>query len=260
MAALNSTPVGHFTHNFSTRSLSDFFTQSISRFVPRPENLSYVITGTKFNKFSELTKIGDMAFDNSDELIVFSCKYDGPITSRSSRRQQFDIAKKVLREDFKDGAIFVYHDQDKNFRFSFIRKNYGEKGENRYSSWKRYTYFVDPAETNRTFKERIGNCAFTDLDTIQQAFSVEKLTKDFYNRLFEWFQWTVSEEVGITYPNDTTIAEDDREKLEVQVIRLTTRLLFCWFIKQKDLVPNSLFDKAALSNILKDFDPDSRTD
>jgi methylase of polypeptide subunit release factors len=261
MATLNTASTAQFVNNFSTHSLSDYFTQRISRFVPRQENLNYIITQeSKFEKFSELTKIGEATFDNEEDLIVFSCKYDGPITSRSSRRRQFDIAKKVLQEDFKDGAIFVYHDQYKKFRFSFIRKNYAEKGVNRYSPWKRYTYFVDPAETNKTFNDRIGNCAFSNLETIQEAFSVEKLTKDFYNRLFEWFQWTVSDEVGITFPNDTTIAEDDREKLEVQVIRLTTRLLFVWFIKQNKLVPDGLFNTEKLSTVLNGFDPESRTD
>ncbi len=260
MATFNAAPAAQFVHNFSTHSLSDFFSQSISRFVPQRENLNYIITETGKPRFSELTKIGEASFENSDELIVFSCKCDDELTTRSSRRKQFDIAKRVMQEDRKDGAIFVFHDENKKFRFSFIRKNYAEKGENRYTSWKRYTYFVDPVETNKTLKERIGSCSFSDLETIQQAFSVEKLTKDFYTDLFKWYQWTLSDEIGITYPNNTAISEDDRIQLEEQVIRLITRLLFCWFIKQKSLVPESLFNKEEISKVLKNFDPESSTD
>ena len=36
--------------------------------------------------------------------------------------------------------------------------------------------------------------------------------------------------------------------------------MFVWFIKQKDLVPNRIFDIDFLSTILKDFDPYSKTD
>ncbi len=246
--------------DFSNKELSSFFKNKISSFVPKRDNLQYVIDETQFSSFADLTKVGEVSFQDSNELLVFSCKYNGILSERTSRKRQFDVAKKVLKEDFKDGAIFVFYDDAKKFRFSFVRKNYGKKGDERYSTWKRFTYFVDPKETNKTFKERIGNCQFSNLESIQDAFSVEKLTKDFYNDLFKWYQWTLSEEVGITYPNNTTIAEDDRIKLEEQVIRLITRLLFVWFIKQKHLVPDNLFNTEELAKVLKNFDPESTTD
>ena len=99
---------------------------------------------------------------------------------------------------------------------------------------------------------------FRDLyDHWQEVFNVSTLNKKFYNELFAWFQWTISEEVGVTYPNDTKTDQDDRIQLEEQVIRLITRVLFVWFIKQKHLVPNKLFEQDELHNILKDFKPDS---
>ena len=242
--------------NFSIKSLSDFFKNN-ANLKPQHEDLAYIIEDKDFPDFSELTRIGNVEFKNSDELIVFSCKYNGILSERSSKKKQFEIAKLVLKEDFKDGAIFVFYDDAGKFRFSFIRRNWDGKADKKYSSWKRFTYFVSPEDTNKTFKQRIGNCTFKDLDSIQDAFSVEKLTKEFYNDLFKWYQWTLESEVGITFPNNTTTSDDDRVKLEEQMIRLITRLLFVWFIKQKHLVPDDLFKKDKLSEILKDFTPDS---
>lgn len=91
----------------------------------------------------------------------------------------------------------------------------------------------------------------------QEVFNVSTLNKKFYNELFAWFQWTISEEVGVTYPNDTKTNQDDRVQLEEQIIRLITRVLFVWFIKQKHLVPDKLFEQDELHKILKDFDPNS---
>ena len=91
----------------------------------------------------------------------------------------------------------------------------------------------------------------------QDVFNVSTLNKKFYNELFAWFQWTISEEVGVTYPNDTKTNQDDRVQLEEQIIRLITRVLFVWFIKQKHLVPDKLFEQDELHKILKDFDPNS---
>ena len=241
---------------FSIKSLLDFFKNN-ANLKPQQENLTYIIGDKDFPNFSELTRIGNVEFKNSDELIVFSCKYNGILSERSSKKKQFEIAKLVLKEDFKDGAIFVFYDDAGKFRFSFIRRNWDGKADKKYSSWKRFTYFVSPEDTNKTFKQRIGNCTFKDLDSIQDAFSVEKLTKEFYNDLFKWYQWTLESEVGITFPNNTATSDDDRVKLEEQMIRLITRLLFVWFIKQKHLVPDDLFKKDKLSEILKDFTPDS---
>ncbi|WP_336732725.1 Eco57I restriction-modification methylase domain-containing protein, partial [Chryseobacterium sp. VD8] len=247
-------------NHFSVKELSDFFRNAIPSFKIETEDLDYYIEDKDFQQFSELTRIGNVSFKNSDELIVFACRYNGILSERSSKKKQFEIAKIVLKEDFKDGAIFVFYDEVGKFRFSFIRRNWDGKASEKYSSWKRFTYFVTPEDTNKTFKQRIGNCTFKDLDSIQEAFSVEKLTKEFYNDLFKWYQWTLTPEVGITFPNNTTTSDDDRLKLEEQMIRLITRLLFVWFIKQKHLVPDVLFKTDKLSEILKEFDPKDTAD
>lgn len=247
-------------NHFSVKELADFFRNAIPSFKIETEDLDYYLEDKDFQQFSELTRIGNVSFKNSDELIVFACRYNGILSERSSKKKQFEIAKIVLKEDFKDGAIFVFYDELGKFRFSFIRRNWDGKASEKYSSWKRFTYFVTPEDTNKTFKQRIGNCTFKDLDSIQEAFSVEKLTKEFYNDLFKWYQWTLTPEVGITFPNNTTTSDDDRLKLEEQMIRLITRLLFVWFIKQKHLVPDVLFKTDKLSEILKEFDPKDTAD
>ncbi len=172
-------------HDFSLKTLADFFKKAISSFNSQDEDLTYIIEDKDFLNFSNLTRIGNVSFNNSDELIVFACKFNGILSERSSKKKQFEIAKLVLKEDFKDGAIFVFYDESGKFRFSFIRRNWDGKADKKYSSWKRFTYFVNPEDTNKTFRQRIGNCTFKDLDSIQEAFSVEKLTKEFYNDLFK---------------------------------------------------------------------------
>ena len=241
--------------NISNQNISLFFESKITSFKPEKDVFTNIVKEEK--PYSDPVKIGHAELRNNEELLVFTCQYNKELTARSAKKQQFEIAKKVLKEDFKDGAIFIFYDAQGNFRFSFIRRNYGEKGDKKYSTWKRYTYYVNPLETNKTFKERISNCSFNDLNSIQEAFSVEKLTKEFYNELFAWYQWALSDDIGITYPNNTKTSDDDRIKLDEQVIRLITRLLFVWFIKQKKLVPEYLFDTNELAKTLKDFDSNS---
>lgn len=106
-----------------------------------------------------------------------------------------------------------------------------------------------------------SDCATFDklYEKWQKVFNSELLTKQFYNDLFEWYQWAVSPEAKVTFPGDVDTQDDDREDLDTRIIRLITRLMFVWFIKQKDLVPSSIFDIDSLSRILKDFDAQSET-
>ena len=131
----------------SPKTLFNFIRSRNSSFREKKEDLSYLIEGNR--RFTDLTKLGEIEYADTDVLMVFSCAFNGELSSRSARKDQFDIAKKALKENFKDGAVFVFYDQSGKFRFSFIRRNYGEKNQ-KYTPWKRFTYFVEPdAKSNR---------------------------------------------------------------------------------------------------------------
>ena len=78
----------------------------------------------------------------------------------------------------------------------------------------------------------------------------EELNKQFYRKLFAWYEWAI--EVA-TFPTD----ENRILKPEEHVIRLITRLLFIWFIKEKGLVADELFNKAQIQDLLKEDDFDN---
>lgn len=151
-----------------------------------------------------------------------------------------------------DAALVVF-DDGTHWRLSFICDLRDEA-----TAPKRFTFvFGDPHCGYHTPVSRfmaLQKDAVT-FETLRNAFSVEALTKEFYQKLFNWYLWAVSPEAGVTFPNNTKIEEDDREKIDIKIIRLITRLMFVWFIKQKDLVPDNLFNPEYLSTILRDFNP-----
>ncbi len=112
-----------------------------------------------------------------------------------------------------------------------------------------------------------GTKAVTDFDSLykywQEVFSVSILNKKFYQELSNWYFWAIK---NVTFPNRPTpeLAHQKGVKLEelvqehnaTNVIRLLTRLLFTWFIKEKKLIPEELFDLDALQkDILKEISP-----
>lgn len=239
--------------NLSIRSINDFFRRQISAFKIESEDLQDVVPEQGYDRFTELQKHGEVSYDDGDELLVFSCKYRGELTARSSKKKQYEIAKKALKEDFKDGALFLFYDDAGRFRFSFIRRNYGDQ-DAKYTPWKRYTYLVDPAKQNKTFKRRIDQCTFSSLDEIQEAFSVEPLSKQFYKELSNWYFAALRE---VKFPNEK--GENEYVVHANAMIRLITRLMFVWFMKQKGLVPDDLFDREKLDDLLKYDDVNDST-
>ena len=95
----------------------------------------------------------------------------------------------------------------------------------------------------------IENEGVNNFDTLDKAWegilNTEELNKQFYRKLFTWYEWAVKE---ATFPTD----ENRVIKPEEHVIRLITRLLFIWFIKEKGLVADELFKKAQIQDFLKE--------
>lgn len=206
------------------------------------------------------------SFNTSDDRIIglYLVKVKPQVWLERSKVGLREMLRSVYKHDV-DGALIVFEQKDK-WRLSFVSeiRVFDENGKisKKATEPKRYTYLLGAGEKVRTPVARLSLIAGkpVTLDDIRNTFSVATLTKEFYTELFNWYEWTLSEEVGITFPRNTVDENDNREKLEEQIIRLITRLLFVWFIKQKDLVPDTLFDKEELKNILKDFKPyDTKT-
>ena len=78
----------------------------------------------------------------------------------------------------------------------------------------------------------------------------EELNRQFYKDLFAWFERAVT---TASFPTD----EANTLKPEEHVIRLITRLLFVWFIKEKGLIADDLFNETRIADLLEGYDPDA---
>jgi hypothetical protein len=79
------------------------------------------------------------------------------------------------------------------------------------------------------------------------ALSTQALNKQFYQELANWYFWAVQ---TVRFPDGG--GESEAVRNATGVIRLITRLIFVWFIKERDLVPSALFDLRSLDSILKE--------
>ena len=89
-----------------------------------------------------------------------------------------------------------------------------------------------------------------------EVFSSDLLTKKFYSELSDWYALAVQ---VARFPNDLTTDKDDEKFNHESCIRLITRLIFVWFLKQKHLIPEEFFDERYIrEHFIDEFNPHER--
>jgi adenine-specific DNA-methyltransferase len=102
---------------------------------------------------------------------------------------------------------------------------------------------------------------FRDFEGLHNAWTKKlssyALNERFYREISDWYFWSrhLVEEDAIKLP----LHCDTAQEKSLFLIRLLTRLIFCWFLVEKKLLPASLFRPHKLESLLKDLSPDSST-
>ena len=177
------------------------------------------------------------------------------VALKRSRVAIQSCVRKIMTNDSSAIIFFHFTDNTKDWRVSFVNKGDSRKDS---TNAKRYTYLCGVNHGCRTIAERFNALAKLDRITDKvmiSAFSVESLTKEFFCQLFTWYSdWACK---VCKFPSDKCIAANadlTTEKNEINLIRLITRIMFVWFIKQKNLIPTWIFNKNELVEILTDAD------
>ena len=240
--------------------LHDIFLNKIS-FWNRP---SAVHVNSRLAK--DAFNLGKISLSDGEAIAIYEVELTEKVDIERNRRGIRDMLTFDWRNMGYAGAfIFCYRKNESVLRFSYVSETWGFNKQGDYekisTNTKRYTYLLGEGRGCRTAIDQFGvlkNSKQT-LSDITAAFSVEALTKQFYKDLFEWYQWAIEPSSHVSFPNNTTIEDDDREDLETKIIRMITRIMFVWFIKQKNLIPHKIFDIEYLQTILKEFDPYNQT-
>jgi len=208
------------TRNFTREALITFLRAASGKFRPVQEDLSRQIENAPF--VSDLSKLGAVDFSDTRRMVILAGKAADELTSHSGKQKQYEVARKVLKDEFYDAGIFVFHDEVGHFRFSLITVQYtGAKRE--FSSFRRYTYFVAPDQPAHTFINQIGRADFSSIEKILEAFSVEPVTIEFFREYR-----TIFEEAEASIALDWAV-----EKKRLYTQRFFNRLMFLAFLERK---------------------------
>ena len=103
---------------------------------------------------------------------------------------------------------------------------------------------------------------FADLDDAwRESLSAQLLNQQFYDEIANWYFWARE----LWKSGEVKLAADIKTEADASLflIRLLTRLIFCWFLREKinpqtgkGLIPDELFDPRRLPELIRDVAPD----
>ena len=212
---------------------------------------------TKTNFATNATRLGVC---DSLDLNVYEVKHN----SRNDAR--VGLSKDAFRLIADEGirralVVFVPEDSNDNYRFSLVELTLSwddnDKVRRSYSNPRRYSYYLGKGVAYYTPNKYLNEPGrILSVEDLRNRFSVEVLTKAFYNELSDWYAWAIKE---IQFPNDIDDPHDNERYNHEAAIRLITRLIFVWFLKQRKLIPWQFFDEQYIAEHLLDgFTPNAR--
>lgn len=205
-----------------------------------------------------ITKLGS---SESLDLVVYEIHHTSTHDARVGLSKE---AFRFLADEWESKALvlFVPEGNDANYRFSLITIDLSETEEGKlqkiYSNPRRYSYYLGEGIAYYTPNKYLNAGRVTDEKDLTDRFSVEVLTKAFYQELSDWYAWAVK---IVRFPNKLDDKNDDDKYNSEAAIRLVTRLIFVWFLKQKHLIPNEFFDEDYIrENLIDGFNPNVMVD
>jgi hypothetical protein len=208
----------------------------------------------------DATKLGTC---QSMELDVFEITHTSTHDARVGIAQ--DAFRLMLNKSYNNRALVIFKQEgnSQQYRFSLLQIEAEQKIDSSritrsFSNPRRYSFILGEnahVKTPTQFLLEKGPLTKKDgnyFNDLQERFSVEVLTKLFYKELSDWYFWALKH---AEFPNCIDDDSDDKIYNPENIIRLITRLIFVWFLKQKGLVIPELFDTNKLKKFIKNFDP-----
>ncbi|MBO8140387.1 MAG: Eco57I restriction-modification methylase domain-containing protein [Thermosipho sp. (in: Bacteria)] len=207
-------------NDFSLDKFKRFFRKKSSKFKPDNSNIQ------SFDEsFKKGMKLGEIELEDDHNIIICAFESDLELSEKSSKRKQYEIAKKTLKNELKyDAGLFIFYDKLGNFRISLVYEI--PQGKKRtFNHFKRFTFFVSKGQPYHTFLKQIGGSNFKSLESIKEAFSVEKVTEEF----FEAYKYALNK-VIIPSLSDYEASHQKKHSFAQQLL---SRILFIYFLQRK---------------------------
>jgi adenine-specific DNA-methyltransferase len=244
-----------FNQEFDVLKFSNFLKELVNNSNLYTQDKTQFVAGEFRDYILKVEKLGqykDKAGKSMELLAIKLAKHSSLERARTMQRNF--IAKWLAKNpDEPEGAIVGFYDDEKDWRFSFVKLEYNlikdEKGnlkaKKELTPAKRYSYLVGPNEPNHTCKKQFVELLSSDHDPlfeeIEKSFGIEKVTKEFFEEYKKRFL-DLKESLEKVIKNDASVKVEfiritGEENLERYIVEFSKKLLgqivFLYFLQKK---------------------------
>ncbi len=188
--------------------------------------------------------VADYVTPDGKSVLILAVELQKESYVENSRSTQRSYAKKLIESNNNDAAIIAFYTKnDSKWRLSYVRLDYDMKfeagrlkAEEKITPAKRYSFLVGEDEPSHTAIERLylfisDKNAHPTLNDLDEIFSVEKVTKEFFNLYCEKYH----ELRECLLENEDFLEESERCGFTVEQFakKLMGQIVFLYFLQKK---------------------------
>lgn len=205
-------------------------------YLQRPQDIPF-----NNDKVESFKQIGSVKLNDGKNLAMFEVKVSPNVNIANNRVELRNLVTPLIDQERNHGVLVIYEQGKEDYRFTFTAKSteFDENtGDfvNRETHAKRFTYVLGKNESCKTaanrFYELSNKKEIADINTVQEAFSVEKLSKQFFKEYKEHYQKFVAYLMETINYRDAIFKGDDKAIRDF-VKLLLGRLVFIQFVQKK---------------------------
>lgn len=243
------------TSEYDHSNFVDFAREIITGLSVGPYDMEVKPYNTFSAFISKYYVIGDFVDPENNKVGVFSVELLRGESVERARTAQRAFVKTLLENGGYSAALVAFYSPDNDkWRFSFVRMDYEfAKGKIKESLTpaRRYSYLVGKGEPCHTAMDRLlpifmDDTSLPTIDEIEDAFSVEKVTKDFFEAYKEkYLQLSEYLEQNEDFIRESKVKGFTTEQFTK---KLLSQIVFLYFIQKKgwlgvNAVPKTLTEK-----------------
>lgn len=227
---------------FSTanyRKFSNNFLNEVDS-VPLQENTE--IPSMFKNTIHSYTVFGTYQDNEGNNIIILSVKVKDYSNAQKAQRNFVAYMLENVFDDYNAALVAYFDDFRKNWKLSFVTVEYeiGENGvELKFKPAKRFSFLVGEGEPSKTYIQQLSpifdNNLKPSLHEIENAFSVARLTKDFYINYRDKFIELVSIlEKNKEFIEQAKLINEKPKKYAITFAKKTLgQIVFLFFVQKK---------------------------
>ena len=195
-------------------------------------------------------QLGLVRLADGQNLAIFEIRVADHVNLQRNRVALRDFINRYATEGVSQGVLCVFNSSDPAYRFTFACKQTGFDDDGNIvtteTNPRRFTYILGPGETRRTAAQRFAELARrrdeVGMKQVIDAFSVERLNKEFFDRYKEHYQRFVTALTdsdaparlfGITTSRRSKDYEAACKPVRDWVKKMLGRLVFLHFLQKK---------------------------